>query len=386
VKAGRTGHWRRRARGTAPSLLLLLLAFPARADFDPPHEETWEVLLPDLYDVDSFGDSVWAVGYWGSVLRSSDAGDTWSQLRTPTSATLFGVSFADANHGWAVGNDGVVLRSKDGGLHWEHQHVSIPDEAGGTRPLDAALFGVAAVSPTEAWAVGDFGTVLHTEDGERWQQVMIDPAVFSDDNVPDRVLNEVTFTDAQHGWITGEFGTLLRTTDGGRTWLGQREITGAIPDIYLFDLAADVDGSALAGGVGGVLIGTRDGGATWSALSAPTGAGLFGAAWQAGRGVAVGDRGVLLVSSDAGSSWAEPKTRPRLFNWLRAATLADGRAFAVGERGLVLRSNDSATSWEIAAGEQPVPGSAVSVPETPSDQPGRSEPTPGRAEETHEAR
>lgn len=386
MEAGRTGHRRRRARGSAPLLLLLLLAFPARADFDPPHEDTWEVPLPDFYDVDSFGDSVWAVGYWGSVLRSSDAGDTWSQRRTPTSATLFGVSFADASHGWAVGNDGVVLHSRDGGLSWEHQTVSVPDETGGTRPLDAALFGVAAVSPTEAWAVGDFGTLLHTEDGEQWQQVVIDPAVFSDDNVPERILNEVTFSDAQHGWITGEFGTLLRTTDGGRTWLGQREIAGAIPDIYLFDLAADADGTALAGGVGGVLITSRDGGATWSALEAPTDAGLFGAAWHGGRGIAVGDRGVLLVSSEGGSSWAEPETRPRLFNWLRAATLVDGRAFAVGERGLVLRSRDSGASWEVAAGEQPAPRSAVSVPEPPSHQPGRSEPAPEPAEETHEAR
>lgn len=380
-----TGIGGSRRRRRAPWLLALLLAFPAwGAGLDPAHEETWELPFPDLYDVDAFGDSVWAVGYWGSVLRSVDAGDTWSRHRTPTSATLFAVSFADARHGWAVGDDGVVLRSRDGGLSWERQAVAVVDEVGGTRPLDAPLFGVSAVSPTEAWAVGDFGTVLHTADGERWRQVVIDPAAFGDDNVAERILNEVVFTDAQHGWIAGEFGTLLRTSDGGQTWIGQRAIAGAIPDIYLFDLAADPYGSALAGGVGGVLIGSRDGGATWSAFEAPTDAGLFGTAWHAGRGIAVGDRGVLLVTSDAGSSWSEPKQRPHLFNWLRAATLADGRAFAVGERGLVLRSKDHGASWEIAAGQQPPPRSAVSVPESPSDQPGRSDPaaqTPGEARE-----
>jgi photosystem II stability/assembly factor-like uncharacterized protein len=364
-------------------LLTLLFALPVRAaDFEPARTEAWPIPLPDLYDVDSFGDSVWAVGYWGSVLRSSDAGDSWTQHRTPTSTTLFAVSFADAKHGWAVGNEGVVLHTQDGGVAWERQRVEVADEMGGTRPLDAALFGVAALSPTEAWAVGDFGTVIHTTDGERWQQIVLDPSVFADDNVPERIFNEVTFSDAQHGWIAGEFGTLLRTSDGGQSWVGQREIAGAIADIYLFDLAADADGSALAGGVGGVLIWTRDGGATWNALEAPTDAGLFGTAWQGGRGIVVGDRGVLLVSADSAGGWAEPKTRPHLFNWLRAATLVDGRAFAVGERGLVLRSKDGGASWEVAAGQQPLPTSAVSVPEPPSHQPGRSE----AVEETREQR
>jgi photosystem II stability/assembly factor-like uncharacterized protein len=109
---------------------------------------------------------------------------------------------------------------------------------------------------------------------------------------------------------------------------------------------------------------------------------MFGAAWHAGRGIVVGDRGVLLVSTDGGTSWLPPKERPHLFNWLRAATLADGRAFVVGERGLVLRSKDAGASWEIAAGQPPPPRTAVSVPEPPSDQPGRSEPAeaPGESE------
>src|SRR5258705_372461 len=95
---------------------------------------------------------------------SADAGKTWSQPDTPTAETLYAISFADAQNGWAVGASGTIVRSTDGGATWAKQPVQLPDDMGGTRPLDVNLFGVAATGATEAWAVGDLGAVLHTKD------------------------------------------------------------------------------------------------------------------------------------------------------------------------------------------------------------------------------
>ena len=363
--------WRRLARGFRLALLLGAWPLAAAADLDPADEKSWALPLADLYDVAAHGERVWAVGSWGTVLRSADGGGTWTRSPTPTADILFAVSFADSQSGWAVGAHGVILRSTDGGATWEQQVASVADEISGARPFDGPLFGVAAVSADEAWAVGDLGTVLHTTDGRQWQQVVLDPSVYADEDIPERILNGVAFTDPQHGWIAGEFGTLLRTSDGGRTWVAKRELVGVIPDIYLFDIAADHDGTAVTAGVGGVLVGTRDFGATWSALETRTTVGLFGTAWHQGRGIAVGDRGVIVMSQDGGRTWAKPQ-HPYLFNWLRGVTLSNGRAYAVGERGLVLRSRDGGTSWEVAAGEEPRPSTGVAVPE-----PGSSE-LPGR--------
>ena len=55
-----------------------------------------------------------AVGYGGTILRTTDGGATW----TPQIATywaLYGVSFVDANTGTAVGVDGTILRTVTGG-------------------------------------------------------------------------------------------------------------------------------------------------------------------------------------------------------------------------------------------------------------------------------
>jgi photosystem II stability/assembly factor-like uncharacterized protein len=367
-----------------PSRIRLLAAILAAAsaasaagDLDPAHTETWRIPEPDLFAVALRGNQAWAVGYWGSVLRSEDGGATWSDVSTPTDATLYDVAFADENHGWAVGAGGTLLRTTDGGRSWTPSDATVVDPFDGSqRPLDSSLFGVAAVSPTEAWAVGDFGVVLHTLDGSAWSGVPIPQEAFGDDNIPDRIFNAVKFTNRDEGWIAGEFGTTLRTADGGETWVGQREIQGAIDDIYLFDVAANGAGDALASGVGGVAIGSRDGGSVWANLRVPTTAGLFGTALDGERGLLVGDRGVLMVSRDGGSSWHEP-ARPRSFNWLRGVAFGpDGLALAVGEGGLILRSTDGGESWERAMGHAPPPASGVSVPEPP-----RALPTRGEAED-----
>jgi photosystem II stability/assembly factor-like uncharacterized protein len=329
-------------------LVVSSLAVLVNAKLDPARLETWKLPKASLFGVASHGDKVWACGYWGTLLRSTDGGKTWTQSDTPTAETLFSISFADDSNGWAVGANGALLRSTDSGVTWTKQEVAVPDEMGGTRPLDTSLFGVAATSSTTAIAVGDLGIVLRTRDGASWEKVTFDAATFADDNVPDRILNGVVFTSPTDGWITGEFATLLRTRDGGETWTGARTITGAPSDLYLFNLSAGGDSAAAVGLAGGVLVSNADG-SEWTSRSVETSAGLFSIAWKGQRGIAAGDRGVLFVTSDGGATWTEPK-RPKLFNWIAgAAFVGEGKAIAVGEGGLILQSEDSGATWTAAA-------------------------------------
>ena len=338
---------RRVSAAIAASAALWLLAPSGGAELNPAKIESWKLPRANLFGVAARGDSAWACGYWGTILRSTDAGRSWVQVDTPTAETLFATSFADDKNGWIAGANGVILHSVDGGQSWTRQSVTVPDEMGGTRPLDVNLFGVAALSPTEAWIVGDLGTVLHTKDGASWEKQSFDAATFADENVPDRILNSVVFSSPTDGWIGGEFATLLRTHDGGVTWTGTRQITGAPNDLYLFNVAAGGGSAAAVGLAGGVLVANADG-SEWTSRSVDTTAGLFTISWQGQRGLAAGDRGVLFVTSDGGATWTEPK-RPKLFNWIAGSTF-DGaqNALAVGEAGLILRSDDGGSSFTAA--------------------------------------
>ena len=344
---------------------------PENGGLDPRHPASWNLPHADLYGVDARDDRAWAVGYWGTVVVSSDDGKSWTRSPTPNDQTLYAVSFADEKNGWVVGANGTVMRSTDGGATWTEQAVTVSDESG-SHPLDTHLFGVATVSPTEAWAVGDMGIVIHTRDGEHWEQLPLPKGAFSDEYTSERILNAVRFSSPTEGLITGEFATALRTQDGGATWHGERTLVGTEPDVYLFDAAELGGGKAVASGLAGTLLVTSDGGATWNPHPVPTGVGVFGVDWKGDRGVAAGDRGELYATQDDGTTWINPK-RPHVFNWLRGVRFASAtRVFAVGEKGLILRSEDGGSTWVMASGDAPVPMSGVSVPERgKSTEPGR---------------
>ena len=377
-------NWRRSSK-IHPKLAVLIallaaigVAATVRAALDPARLDTWKLPEASLYAVTARGSNAWAAGYWGTILRSSDTGRSWTQPDTPTAKTLFGISFADDKTGWAVGAGGTILRSRDGGASWATQPVEIPDEMGEARPLDVNLFGVAAISPTSAWAVGDLGIVVRTSDGEKWEKVPFDQATYADDNVPERLLNAVVFTSPSEGWIAGEFATLLRTSDGGQTWVGQRKISGAPEDLYLFNLSAAAGGPAAAVGLAGSVLVSSDAGAVWESRSVDTTAGLFAIAWNGEHGVAAGDRGVIFVSTDGGRTWIDAK-RPKLFNWLAGVAFANANeALVVGERGVVLRSADGGASWNAAV----TPTTSVEAPLTglggaPNVTPADASPAPG---------
>ncbi len=63
-----------------------------------------------------------ALGEFGTVLTSSDGGDSWQALEPiPNEFYPMGVDFLDAQTGWAGGLDGVIWQTTDGGLNWDRQ-------------------------------------------------------------------------------------------------------------------------------------------------------------------------------------------------------------------------------------------------------------------------
>ena len=62
-----------------------------------------------------------AVGWKGTIIRTTNGGTNWTSQSSGTLEWLLGVSFTDANNGWAVGDHGVILRTTNGGTSWTSQ-------------------------------------------------------------------------------------------------------------------------------------------------------------------------------------------------------------------------------------------------------------------------
>ncbi len=86
---------------------------------------------------------------------ASFAQSGWTSQKSGTTSYLSGVSFVDANTGTAVGGGGTILHTTDGGDTWTEQ------ESGTTAPL----YGVSFVDAYTGTAVGPAGTIIRTTTG-----------------------------------------------------------------------------------------------------------------------------------------------------------------------------------------------------------------------------
>ena len=59
------------------------------------------------------------MGSGGTILATTDGGETWKAQTSGSTESLNGVSFADAWAGWAVGDGGTTLATDDGGATWD---------------------------------------------------------------------------------------------------------------------------------------------------------------------------------------------------------------------------------------------------------------------------
>ena len=63
----------------------------------------------------------WAVGDQGTILHTTDGGQSWQAQSSGTQQHLSSVAFAFLLSGWAVGYEGTILHTRDGGQSWQAQ-------------------------------------------------------------------------------------------------------------------------------------------------------------------------------------------------------------------------------------------------------------------------
>lgn len=73
----------------------------------------------DLFDITFAGDAGWAVGHEGTVLRSTDGGNTWRKVPAPTTEDLVRVSTKGADQALVITRSGKSFSTNDGGQSWK---------------------------------------------------------------------------------------------------------------------------------------------------------------------------------------------------------------------------------------------------------------------------
>lgn len=213
----------------------------------------WTELNPRIPRVTYFGvhfvnaDTGWAVGDLGALIKTTDGGQSWTVSETNTTTPILKVGSYNGQVVIASGFNGLILRSSDGGESFT-QVVS-----GVGSGID--LWGLQMLNDTLGFVCGLNQTLLKTTNtGLTWQPVNagVNAHYWALD-----LLNE------QYGMIACSGGKILKTTDGGNLWAEYQ--AGDASALYAIDIINTAGGGLhiAAAGANGKNVYSSDGGISW---------------------------------------------------------------------------------------------------------------------------
>jgi photosystem II stability/assembly factor-like uncharacterized protein len=324
-----------------------------------------------LNDIRFAGSVGYAVGAFGTVLRTADAGRTWTgeasgvntrldQVWVPSASTVIvaggcvlrrsddggrtfarlpwtaseqscpvgiaTIDFPTANNGYLLLQDGNLLRTADGGHSWSRA----------ARPPGPAAASIVFTSPSDGIAAG-VGIFRTTDGGRSWASV--DQSAFS---VAAVSFTGLSPTGPSFLAIAASGAQAYTSVDGGQNWS-----TKAVTGFFFGGVGKLVCASAancLATNQTGTLMHTLDGGATFTNVTPPD-VSVSAPGWPNGIGpVAVTAQGIPIVSNDSGATFSPVGGRlPGRFFRLRASSATV--ATLSGPNGSLALTSDGGRSW-----------------------------------------
>ncbi len=273
------------------------------------------------------------VGRSGAILRTTNAGTTWTDVSLPLSyrGRWNAVSFFDTSWGFVAGDESAVFWTSNGGRWWMWRSL----------PVMRTCLSVLCIGPGECYVGTDSGWVFSTSDtGRTWASEKISDwpvrAIF-------RLKGEPTVGVSGYAITSHSFCTeyVIPPPSWSEKVMHAFENPGS--EAY-YGLSAGQGGpSYVVGGSGDyyskpVVFRRTLTDTTWSDVSPVTGqSGIFtGVAAPSAFVVYVcGNGGMMYKSTDAGGSW-KGQQLPEPFDFNSICFFDNYHGFAVGDSGRIL--------------------------------------------------
>lgn len=320
-------------------LLFILILYYASTSFAQP--QPWvEIQSPVSTTLRklSFVDSLtgWAVGEAGTIIRTTDGGNSWEIQNSNVHTFITDVFFLDDNIGWATTIEdvfpfnSVILKTTNGGESWSANYFPDP----------SAYIRTIIFVDTLNGFVGGASIAYTTDGGNSWLESEIDSNFVSGYPV-----YNFDFYNKQFGYACGGLidraGVVWRTSNSGVSWTAHGISADEVFDLFLFDslnaltLSGDPEGLFLM-----AKIKTTDAGMTWTSdslsffgLSFAIDFRTYNEGWSAS-----GYK--FLITTDRGETWDEVATPGSVI--IYDLQFTDARTgYAVGDSGVILKTDPS---------------------------------------------
>lgn len=224
--------------------------------------------------------TVYAYGPY-NIFKSDDAGDTWSEIEAPRGHKILSLS-KNSNGDFFIGSErGGLLKSTDECLTWFNL-------TSGSNTFHNA---VTYLGNSTLIAVGDKGSVYKsTDNGVNWER-KTNPIFYNLETV------------SSYGDLVAAVGyqnKVYMSSDAGETWfIGDGGSYRTLNGVLVLDAS-----TIIAVGDNGEIIKSSDGGVSWKNVSSLLSQDLYGIGQSNnGKLVAGGDDGLVMVSNDVGETW-----------------------------------------------------------------------------------
>jgi photosystem II stability/assembly factor-like uncharacterized protein len=313
------------------------------------------------------GAGTYAVGDFGTLLRSTDGGHAWSGIRTATRTDLTHVSVVDKTTFVAAGGC-LLLRSGDAGRTIRRGRIpcsapivaldfptradgyvvladrSVVSLTSGLSSLSGARVPAAGGPPNDIACTGSDTCVVATGSGATGRIYRTKHGGFGWKTAySGRGVRDVFFVSATTGYAVGD-GVALKTDDGGVTWTQRPP-----PHRTLVEVSCGDALHCVVVGRSHVVLYTADGFNTLNQshrvddITAP----VFentAAFTSANHVVAAGKGGYTWTSDDGGLGFDKGYISPFVVDGL--ATGRGAADYAFGPKGLLRRSDDGGATWQ----------------------------------------
>ncbi len=300
------------------------------------------------YTFNSTGTEIWVYDKKGNIWYSTDNGANWNgpvvSLSKLVKGNIKDVWYANStgNPIVAVSDDGKIYRSTNNGHTWRM-------EANTHKPL--SLNAISFVNNYTGYAVGVDGTLLkgYLSKGEATI-----PAVWEEVHHNLRVpLTDVHFCDMETGMVTDVAGKLYRTTNGGLSFTDITPSGTGSAKYLMMQFYEAGKGYALRDD--GLLLKTENSGANWTTISGPASvtASAFYRVMQANASnvqteyLYIGTNNKqVYVSTDAGANWTAFATmQASSGNVIKDIITKDRLDVFVNIDGAVYGTPDAGANW-----------------------------------------
>ena len=294
-------------------------------------ESRWEFqlfgrspILDDIVDFHFFDTNRgFAITDDSKLLETTDGGTSWKTVPLPSKNGLNSISFTNDSIGWIGTQSGTPFKTEDGGKSWQSHD----------QPLIWRTHDIEFVDANKGFVVGFWGMIGKTIDaGKTWTMET------REDLIP---LNEIFFLDNQHGWMVGYDGLILWTNDGGEIWNEVKVNTSEITDVHFID--KDI---GYAVGVQGYLAKSSDGGKTWEQLSIDYKGNIVDVTFTSPEKGFISTISDLLITNDGGTTWQSVGFEEDLGGVYRKIQFIDEKiGVAMGDSGTLIKTTDGGENW-----------------------------------------